>query len=95
MKKFCFLFLCLCLSSCVFAQEVNYDSDQTNPQVREYESDTTDAYFDNNVVEQYGSEQSPAFLNRENINPNEDSYDYGSTDGMNYDSYNDASYQYE
>lgn len=36
---------------------------------------------DQKVYENYGSTSSPAFSGRENINPNEDSYDFGGADG--------------
>ena len=44
--------------------------------------DAWDAQQDDTIYNNYGSEESPAFLNRENINPNESDYGYGSTDGM-------------
>lgn len=39
---------------------------------------TVDDYIDRN----YGSDASPAFSNRENINPNESDYGYGTADGV-------------
>lgn len=35
-----------------------------------------------NIEDNYGSIYSPAFLNRENINPDESEYNYGSSDGI-------------
>lgn len=34
------------------------------------------------IYDNYGSEYSPAFLNRQNMNPNESDYGYGSFDGL-------------
>ena len=33
------------------------------------------------IFDHYGSDQSPSFLNREDMNPNESDYGYGSPDG--------------
>lgn len=76
----------------MIAQEPN-NSCVVNPQIQEYNSDTSDDFYEDNVMQEYGSEASPAFLNRENINPNEDSYGYGTSDGVNSDSYDDDPYQ--
>ena len=40
-----------------------------------------DDFYSELIAPQYGSDQSPAFLHRENINPNESDYGYGSFDG--------------
>ncbi|MFA7659522.1 MAG: hypothetical protein WCY19_08825 [Candidatus Gastranaerophilaceae bacterium] len=37
--------------------------------------------YNQTIYERYGSDESPAFNNRENINPNESDYGYGETDG--------------
>lgn len=95
MKKLCFLFFCLCLvQGSVSAQGFN-PAQSPNPRVQEYVSDTSDAYYDDTVVPEYGSEESPAFLNRENMNPNEDSYGYGGADGVGSDAYDDDPYENE
>lgn len=39
--------------------------------------------IDTAIYDQYGSEYSPAFSNRENMNPNESDYGYGTADGVN------------
>lgn len=44
------------------------------------DSEDSDDFYDEMIYEQYGSDQSPAFNNRENINPNESDYSYGSAD---------------
>ncbi len=98
MKKICFLILCLYFI--VYPASTQEITDATlqksaNPIVQEYLSNTQDAYYNDNVTEQYGCEQSPAFLNRENINPNEDSYGYGGSDGIGSDSYDDYPYTFE
>lgn len=36
---------------------------------------------DEAIYDNYGSDQSPAFLNRENMNPNESDYGYGTPNG--------------
>lgn len=93
MKKLCFLIFCLCLVNCSAQADGFNPAQSANPLVQEYVSDTSDAYYDDVVVQEYGSEESPAFLNRENINPNEGSYGYGTADGISSDSYDDYSYQ--
>lgn len=41
----------------------------------------SDDFYSELIAPEYGSDQSPAFLNRENINPNESDYGYGGFDG--------------
>lgn len=95
MKNFVFL-ICFCLiSSPVFAQnESNYifsgknqqqiqnanqdDSDDTREKAEQVWDETVNNY----VTDHYGSDESPAFSNRENINPHEDQYDSGGADGV-------------
>lgn len=45
------------------------------------EQDAWKREHDEIIYQKYGSEDSPSFLNRENMNPNESDYGYGSTDG--------------
>lgn len=55
-------------------KEQNEDSQSdTDPQGSESD---WDRMYDETVYERYGSTESPAFLNRENINPNESDYGY-------------------
>lgn len=44
-------------------------------------NDADDEFYNELINQDYGCDQSPAFLNRENINPNESDYGYGATDG--------------
>ena len=53
-------------------------------EARETEDDDSqgsDDFFYDEIYEQYCSNKSPAFNNRQNINPNESNYGYGQTDG--------------
>jgi len=45
------------------------------------DTENSDDFYNEMIRQQYGSDLSPAFNNRENINPNESDYDYGSTGG--------------
>jgi len=49
-----------------------YEDGDTSPS-----EDTWNGEHDNKIYEKYGSEESPAFLNRENINPSESDYNSG------------------
>lgn len=49
----------------------NQDNDESSAQ------DTWDRIHDQTIDKKYGSEDSPLFLNREEMNPNEQDYDYG------------------
>jgi len=95
MKVF-LLVICFCLiSSPVFAKnESNYIFSGASKQ-QEQANEKSDAYEDeenaqqiwndtiNNYVQKnYGSEESPAFLNRDGINPNEADYGYGGASGL-------------
>lgn len=75
----------------VFAQGemICYDMDDENVKQNQdgttsnddYDSEDSDYYYNELIEPEYGCDQSPAFLNRGNINPNESDYGYGSTDG--------------
>lgn len=91
MKKFLtYLIFCLCLTtSTVIADEssnANWGIAPVNDKeaAREAEYDDTqgsDDFFDEEIYDEYGSNKSPAFNNRQNINPNESDYGFGQTDG--------------
>lgn len=52
----------------------DYDS------LQEKDKEGCDDFYNELIAPDYGSIESPAFNNRENINPNESSYDYGSSE---------------
>ena len=90
MHKIIILLSLFLFVSSAFAQgeRVSYDFDETNYRQNnddskndKWDSDETDYFYTDLIEPYYGSDQSPAFLNRENINPNESDYGYGSTDG--------------
>ena len=92
MKKIISLFICLfSFVYPVCAQDVNpytYNNNTRQPKDQGLNTDNSTADMENSddfynemIKQQYGSNQSPAFLNREDINPNEDSYDYGYSGG--------------
>lgn len=86
-------FVCLSLFS-IFSPAVADDSPcnttnwgiQTQPQKNIKSGETSETTWNreqqDDIEENYGSIYSPAFLNRENINPDEAEYDYGSSDGV-------------
>lgn len=95
MKIFILLFSCLSLFALfypAFADEAAPDNsnwgiqplteDQQKTKVISSEEKIWNKEQDKNIYENYGSEESPAFLNRENINPGEADYNYGSGDGV-------------
>lgn len=86
------MLICFCLvSSSVWAQaqnESNYifsgkpQQQEIDEQVENCDSEETwQELHDQLIYDNYGCEDSPAFLNRENINPHESDYEYGSSDG--------------
>lgn len=95
MKKI-ILLVCLCLISYpVWAGTFHsYAKAATNNvQNHEGQDDDTqgsDDFYRELIAPEYGSDKSPAFLNRDGMNPNEDSYGYGSTDGVDYDNSDDS-----
>ncbi len=92
MNKIILLLLCLCIMNCpIFAQGslqqskdgVDTDiSEQNSEDEDSQDSEDSDDFYNEIIYQQYGSDMSPAFMNRENINPNESDYGYGSTDGI-------------
>ena len=93
MKQLFFLVLCLFLFlsiSLAFADDAPCDNSnwgiqpqKQSPQKLSAAEKTWDEEEYEYIYENYGSQESPAFLNRENINPNEADYNYGSCDGVN------------
>lgn len=93
-KKFALLIMSCMFSFCpaVLASDSSVDDSNWGvyPQNRDEENaeETSSAediwnYERSDLIyNNYGSDQSPAFSNRENINPNECDYGYGSTDGL-------------
>lgn len=91
MNKLLLLIICCCFLHCpAFADNTDAPSDNTNwginPTPQNNNNITPsekawDAEHDEIIDNRYGSVYSPAFLNRENINPNEADYGYGSSDG--------------
>jgi len=94
MKKSIILVMCLlsfCLSCPVIAQDLNPYTYKNNLHQHKDEGLTTDNsdadtqdtddFYNEMINEQYGSNLSPDFNNRENINPNESDYSYGSSEG--------------
>lgn len=89
MNKVILLIMCFCLISYpVFADDAPADNSNWGVQPAYQDADDSspsqdawDRERDEIIDRKYGSEDSPAFLNRENINPNEADYGYGSTDG--------------
>lgn len=94
MKKIVLLmsFLFLCSYPCVAFDSDAYSNivkdrqmyNADNPKVQKNSSDTegSDDFYNELINEDYGCDMSPAFLNRENMNPNEADYGYGGSDGM-------------
>lgn len=95
MKKLILLFICIVptvICYPVFAAEAAPDDSNwgiqpvTKDWQRAQQTSSSEKAWDEEVnekiYENYGSEASPAFLNRENINPGESDYDYGSGDGL-------------
>lgn len=87
MNKEVLLVLCMCLLSySAIAQEEAYsDTKETTGQQKQIINQNTqtesseqdwDLMYDQTVNERYGSIESPAFLNREEMNPNESDYGY-------------------
>lgn len=73
-------------TNCEAYSEPNLDAQMLKadrPGMQKQSSDTqgSDDFFNEMIYEQYGSIESPAFMNRENINPNESDYGYGGSDG--------------
>lgn len=93
MKKFTSLVVVLmCLASPAWADGGAIDDSnwgiqstpsqiQAAPPVSNSEQTWKDT-VDTTIYNKYGSEYSPAFQNRENINPNESDYNYGASDGV-------------
>lgn len=93
MKK-AILLICLCLFyQPVFAKwDNNYCKIANNKTVSNNQGSDTegaDDFFNELILPEYGSDESPAFLNRENINPHEDSYNDNSPDASEVDSSDD------
>lgn len=92
MKKIAsfFVFL-LAFSAFAFADEAPVDDSNWGIQPEKAQGqylndvstpeETWNDTHDTIIFDKYGSEDSPAFLNRENINPNESDYAYGHSDG--------------
>lgn len=89
MKKIVLFFMCLfCLCFSVDAKDLtgcavslkntpqSQDDIQDDNNAGSEAEDVWEREYERALDEGYGSSQSPAFLNRENINPNEDEYDY-------------------
>jgi len=92
MRKMFLLLICMFLFSPLgFAQEESPYPD-ANPNVKQTDEDgepiDTSAPAERiwqgeqyqNIQDEYGSNQSPSFEGRENINPNESDYGYGEND---------------
>jgi len=77
------------LPSCsAFAQDANPYTYKNNVKDEGIATDNNDKdtedqedFFDEMIYQQYGSDQSPSFNNREKINPNESDYSYGTSGG--------------
>lgn len=87
MNKEVLLILCMCLLSYpAIAQDETYTDTNKNVQQQNTNNEPTtqpegsesdwNLLYDQLVNERYGSIESPAFLNRENMNPNESNYGY-------------------
>lgn len=97
MRKLFLLLICLFLSflsslnfNFAFAAGKNNNYEDSNfgipPSNQDYQPSSAseeawDRERDELIYQNYGSTESPSFQNTKNINPNEDDYDYGSTDG--------------
>jgi len=91
MKKLFNLIICLSLflfTSCAFGDDAPSDDSnwgvqpqKQSPKIAPSEK-TWNEEQDETIYDNYGSEESPAYLNRENMNPNEADYDYGTADGV-------------
>lgn len=92
MKKFAFLIIFILAFSYThhaFADDVNPTSDPNwgvpseNENTHQADEDTPtedewDKIYDQTIYNKYGSDESPAYLNRENMNPGESDYGYSS-----------------
>lgn len=86
MKK---IILLLCLYLIFFSGSAfSKDYDAGN----ESDKEDSDDYYREMIAPGYGSDKSPAFLNRDDENPNEDSYGYGTPDGIDDDDTGDDSF---
>lgn len=96
MKKIILFFICLIVFSFfypAFADETNFDNsnwgiqpvNQDEQQAKETSplEKIWNKEQDENIYDNYGSEESPAFLDRENIDPGEYEYDYNDDSGNN------------
>lgn len=91
MKKSVFLIICIFLFSApTFSDGVSSDnsnwgiqppSANTQNDNTSDEEDEWNRIHDEVIYKKYGSEESPSFLNREEMNPNESDYGYGTPDG--------------
>jgi hypothetical protein len=94
MKKIICLIVCVfsfLFVSPVFSQDFSQNMPQNGSRVQSTQgiptdnndSDTQDSddFYNEMIYEDYGSNQSPAFNNREDINPNESNYGFGSSGG--------------
>jgi len=90
MKKILLLIFCLYILPCyVYADDAPCDNSNWGVQAKpenKTNSDVSEQVWDgeeeNYIYDNYGSEESPAFLNREKMNPNESDYGYGTADGV-------------
>lgn len=92
MKKFAFLIIFILAFSYMhhaLADDVNPTSDPNwgvpsenenthNDDYSKSGEDEWDKIYDQTIYNKYGSDQSPAFLNRDNMNPGESDYGYSS-----------------
>lgn len=94
MKKL-ILFISLCLFACpAYSQTSKANSTQIGSQqsdiIQDSDTEGADDYYRELIAPEYGSDQSPAFMNRENINPSESSYSSGFDSGAYCDGSDDS-----
>lgn len=97
MKKFILIICTLLFSVSAIAAETSTNTYNNNSTIKKEiknlqdpDTEGADDFYRELIAPQYGSDQSPAFLNRENINPSESSYNYGSSDAAECDSSDDS-----
>lgn len=90
MKKSVLFLICLFIFPLFHFAQADVTGDDSNwgiqptksvPAPTEKSEQTWQDEHDEAIYDNYGSDQSPAFLNREKINPNESNYNYGTPDG--------------